>query len=296
VLLKHRFRGFIIIYHIMKIYPCFFIAVVQLFAISVSNAQSGKTATLHAPPPKIAVDGDIKEWGDSLAYYNPELKLNYSIANTKDTLYMAVRVSDRSEQTRILKAGLTIGIDPKGKKKDSYSITFPLNLNSNNQVAQVYKDDEGEITQQQRDELMRERLTTLRGIKVEGFKDIEDDMITTSNTYGFKVSFNYDEQGYLVCETAIPLNFFHIDDVTKNEWAFNFKINGIPRPGSTNQGGEQSGGRSGGGGRGGGMGGGGGRGGRGGKGGGGQNAQSGEAGHGILYKSEDFWDKFYLAK
>ena len=136
-------------------------------------------------------------------------------------------------------------------------------------------------------------LTSLRGIKVEGFKDIEGDMITTSNTYGIQTAINYDENGNLVCEAAIPLKFFHVDNLSKNEWAFNFKINGISRPRTNTSSDEQAerpGGR-------GGMGGmGGGRGGRGGGRGGSRSQSSLGSDRGEMGKSEDFWDKFYLAK
>ena len=80
---------------------------------------------LQPPPPNITIDGDAKEWGDSLRYYNAEKRLNYSLANTKDTLYMAVRINDRSEHIRVLRAGITLSVNTKGKKKESFSITFP---------------------------------------------------------------------------------------------------------------------------------------------------------------------------
>jgi YD repeat-containing protein len=281
-------------------FPCL-VLIGQFFAIVTCSAQSSKTAgTLQPPPPKIVIDGDLKEWGDSLRYYNAEKKLNYAIANTRDTLYMAIRINDRSEQMRILRAGLTFSIDPKGKKKETYSITFPLNMNGSASTADLRGKDEapGEVTQQERDELMQERLTTLRGIKVTGFKDVEDEMITTSNTYGFQTAVNYDSNGYLVCEAAIPMSFFHVDDPSKNEWAFNFRINGLQQKPRAS-GGEQESGEGGRGGRGGSMGGGGGgggRGGHGGRGGGSHGSTSGEAGHDALFKSEDFWEKFYLAR
>ncbi len=280
-------------------YPCLaFMAIIQFFAINTGIAQQKNAiGTLPAPPVNVKIDGEINEWGDSLHYYNADEKINYAIANTKDTLYMAVRINDRSQQRRILRAGLTVTIDPKGKKKDTYSITFPVNVQGSLQAPVVQQDDGGDVTQEDRDELMRERITSLRGIKVLGFKDIEGDMITTSNTYGFQTAVNYDEKGYLVCEAAIPLSFFHDADITKNEWAFNFKINGLQRkaPGQSGDASGESGG-SGRGGRGGGSG--GGRGGRGGGGRGGNHnsSASGDEGHDALYKSEDFWEKFYLAK
>src|ERR1700740_3586116 len=90
-----------------------FSVIIQLSAASLSKAQSPAGTSLTAPPQNISVDGSAKEWGDSLRYYNAEKRINYSLANTKDTLYMAVRVIDRSEQTRILKAGITFSINTK---------------------------------------------------------------------------------------------------------------------------------------------------------------------------------------
>lgn len=279
----------------------------QLFFRSNSPAQTAAPGPnkLQPPPANIVIDGDIKEWGDSLRYYNAEKQLNFAIANDKDNLYMAIRISDRSEQFRILRSGITFSVDTKGKKKESFSLTFPLNVQSSTPTFDMRGENPADITQQDRDELMRERLTTLRGIKVVGFKEIEGDMITTSNTYGIQAAINYDANGELVCEAAIPLKFFHADEIAKNEWAFNFKINGFKRP-AGNAGGEQEvvsgrGGRGGGGGFGGAGGGGtfggGGRGGgRGGRGGG---MRGGGAGGSVdrseLSRSIDFWEKFYLA-
>ena len=282
--------------------PCLLVTLIFVFVAGICNAQDG--GKLQAPPPNVVIDGDSKEWGDSLRYYNAAKHLNFALANNKDTLYMAIRTNDRSEQTRILKAGITLSIDTKGKKKEEYSITFPVNTEGSTTPPGPPKDDNGEVTQQERDELTRQKLTSLRGIKVEGFKDIEGDIITTSNTYGFQTGVNYDDNGYLVCEAAIPLKYFHDVDPSKNEWAFNFKINGLQRKTPSGDESEKSGGRGGRGGGGGmgggGMGGGGmggsGRGGRGGKGGGNRGDTSGTSGQSVLYKSEDFWTKFYLAK
>jgi hypothetical protein len=280
--------------------------IIQLFVIGITNAQTTKPAqtTLQAPPTAITVDGDLKDWGDSLRYYNDEKKIYYTLANDKTTLYAAIRIDDRMDQMRTLNAGITLGIDTKGKKKESFSLTFPLADPGSAPEFGKRQNENGEITKEDRDELMRERVTKLRNIKVEGFKDIEGDMITTSNTYGIKAAIDYDAAGNLIYEMAVPLQFFHVNDVTKNEWAFNFKINGLQKPaGASAASGEHQGGGGGGrGGRGGGMGGGGGmsgggRGGRGGRGGGGSGAGGADgAARSEMSKSVDFWEKFYLAK
>ncbi|MEN0055233.1 MAG: hypothetical protein AAGC65_16280 [Mucilaginibacter sp.] len=283
------------------IYCFIFTPAFLLCLVTAVNAQSAKTdqTTLKTPANPIVVDGSLKDWGDTLRYFNDEKKIGYTLANDKTMLYAVVRISDRLNEIRTLNAGITLGIDTKGKKKESFSLTFPLADPGSPPEFGKRSNQDGEITKEDRDELMRERVTKLRNIKVEGFKDIEGDMITTSNTYGIKAAIDYDDQGNLIYEMAIPLQFFHTDDITKNEWAFNFKINGIQRPkgeGAENPD-HQSGGFGGGsgrGGRGGGMGG-GGRGGRGGRGGGG-GFGGGQAGRSEISQSVDFWEKFYLAK
>lgn len=290
----------------MKRYLSFALTAIalQLAIANTSAAQSKqKSNTLQPPPPNVKIDGDLQEWGDSLRYYNEEKKLNYTLANDKDNLYMAIRVNDRLEQARILGAGLTLSIDTKGKKKDAYTLTFPVaDANNHNGMGMMNARKPGEdITQEDRDEMLRAHLTNLRDIKVTGFKDIEGDMITTTNTYGIKVGINYDANGYLVYEAAIPLKFFGTYKPDKDEWAFNFKINSLTKPSENGggEGGSMRGGRGGMGGMGGGMRGGDGmRGGRGGgmRGGGmsGNSSGSGMSDRSELFKSVDFWEKFYL--
>ena len=282
--------------------PLLCIGPLQLFLPNITFAQNKPVANqLQPPPSNITIDGYLNEWGDSLRYYNQDKQLNYALANDQDNLYMAIRINDRSEQIRVLRAGLTLGIDTRGKKKETFTMTFPVGDQSPQGMAETAQDlqsGNSDIKQEDHEELMKAKLTKLREIEVTGFKDIESETMTTSNTYGFKVAIDYDKDGNLVYEAAIPLKFFHADDLFKNEWAFNFKINGITKPGQDKNSGNHDGmTRGGSGGLGGGGGGGRGRmgGGRGSRmgGGGGNNAP---VDHSELSKSVDFWEKYYLAK
>jgi len=282
--------------------PLLCIGPLQLFLPNTTFAQNKAVANqLQPPPSNITIDGYLNEWGDSLRYYNQDKQLNYALANDQDNLYMAIRINDRSEQIRVLRAGLTLGIDTRGKKKETFTMTFPVGDQSPQGMAETAQDlqsGNSDIKQEDHEELMKAKLTKLREIEVTGFKDIESETMTTSNTYGFKVAIDYDKDGNLVYEAAIPLKFFHADDLFKNEWAFNFKINGITKPGQDKNSGNHDGmTRGGSGGLGGGRGGGRGRmgGGRGSRmgGGGGNNAP---VDHSELSKSVDFWEKYYLAK
>ena len=217
----------------------------QLFISATAFAQD-KAAPNHLlpPPSNIIIDGNLKDWGDSLRYYNQDKQLNYALANDQDNVYMAIRINDRSEQIRVLRAGLTLSIDTRGKKKETFTMTFPFGDGSAPSMAENAMDLHGgnnDVKQEEREELMKAKLTKLMEIKVTGFKDVESETMTTSNTYGFKVAIDYDKDGTLVYEAAIPLKFFHAGDLSKNEWAFNFKINGITRPGQNKDSGDHDG-------------------------------------------------------
>jgi hypothetical protein len=246
--------------------------------------------TLKPPPIGITIDGDLKDWGDSLRYLNADKHIDFSLANDKDNLYMAIRINDYSEQIMTLNAGLTLSIDTRGGKKERFSITFPVGEQGGLTGFGIPKKGNADSVKEDRDELIEARLTKLRGIKVVGFTDIEGTQITTSNTYGIQTAIDYDKDGYLVLEAAVPLKFFHADDLLKNEWAFNFKINAISSPSQNNGDADQGNG----GGRGGRGAGGGGRGGRGGGRGGQHNGQ--QANRSEMSKPIDFWEKFYLTK
>jgi len=197
-------------------------ASMQLFFAGISN---GQTTTLALKPPAgaITIDGNGQEWGDTLSYYNADSKIRYTLSNDKDKLYLVVKTKDPIAESNILVAGLTLSIDTKGRKKSSYTTTFP----SNGDGPQGLLTKAGEEPLDQK--ALRAKFLHLKKIAVHGFKDISDDYIGTTNTYGIQVAVDYDDKGYLIYEEAIPLDLFHAGDLVKNEWSFNIKLNGLEK-------------------------------------------------------------------
>ena len=282
------------------------------FALPLVGHAQQKTdkPTLQPPPAAVLVDGKLNEWGDSLRYLSGEKKIPYTLANDRDNIYLALRISDRTEQRRALMAGITFSIDPKGKKKETFSVTFPYtNPDAAPAEGMMPPPTDGQVPQPGNEDDRQERLaaslTRLKQIKATGFKDVLNEVMTTANLYGIKTALGFDSEGNLVYEAAVPIAMLHADGTDKNEWAFNIKINGItgPKLGDRPDGngrGEMSGSGMGGG-RG-GMGGGGGMGaGRGGMGGGrrgggmrGGQGSGSSADRSELFKEDDIWEKYYL--
>lgn len=278
--------------------PCTIISVLGLHVFSQPKTN---IKTIKAPQQAIVVDGILKDWGDSLSYYNEAKRLNYGFADDKENLYFAIRIQDRRQQAQAMRNGITLAFNPEGKKKEMYSLTFPSPDQEENSLYVMPKMDNAITGQQLKQEDMEDRrkadLLKLRDIEVKGFKDIETDHITTANTYGIKTVLNIDDQGALVYEAAIPIKMLHLDNASSKPWAFDIKINSFASSAKDNHAGLKPPGEAGGmGGMGrGGMGGGGRMGGgmrNGGMRGGGMGNTDGYAGQGDQGKAVEIKDKF----
>jgi hypothetical protein len=196
------------------------VASIQLILSGVCSAQATVLA-LKPPAGAVTIDGQGGEWGDTLSYYNEENKIRYTISNDKDKLYLVVKVKDAVQESNILLGGLTFNIDTKGRKRSSFTTTFPSN--GDGPQGLVSKAGDEPLNQK----ALRARYSKLKKIAVSGFREVNEDYITTTNTYGIQVAMDYTDDGYLVYEEAIPLALFHASDLTKGEWSFNIKLNGL---------------------------------------------------------------------
>jgi len=249
-------------------------------------AQKDTKQYMQKAPIDVNVDGKLTEWGDSLALYDIKTKLNYTVANNDTDLYVIAYVTDPKLRRKIMAAGITISVNPEGKKHKTYSLTYPVPDGS-----AIFKphtgDDDGE-------DIKKPSLLQSTSIKVAGFKDVESDVITTANTYGFKAAIKLDDKHNMVYETAIPIKMLNIKPGKNDELEINIQVNAIERP-TKSEGAEGGGMGGGGGGRGGGGGGmGGGGGGRGGRRGGGGAGGQGRTDPSGMGEATDFWVKLAL--
>jgi hypothetical protein len=76
----------------------------------------------------------------------------------------------------------------------------------------------------------KKALLTYKEIKVSGFKDIPDSLISLYNEHGVKTMANYDNEGNFLYEVAIPLKLMGLTPASTNELAYNVKLNGLQIP------------------------------------------------------------------
>ena len=208
--------------------PSYFLLCCAL-SVPASQAFSQTVKSLKKPQHTIQVDGNLKDWGDTLSYHNEAKKVNYELADDKENLYFAMRIENRGQQAQAMRNGITISFSPEGKKKEAYSLTFPSPDQDENSLYVMPKMDNAVTEQQLKQEDMEERrkadLLKLRDIQVKGFKDVETENISTANTYGIKTVLSLDDKGALVYEAAIPLKMIQVDKSSNKPWMFDIKIN-----------------------------------------------------------------------
>jgi hypothetical protein len=233
------------------------------------------------------VDGNLSEWGGTFQAYNKSVKLYYTLANDDKYLYLVVKSTDPTNNAKIAAGGITLNVNTAGKKsdKDAFSITYPV-VNRAGGRGQRGRGGFGSgrnntnlsdsAIKANTEEAHKQFIEAAKEIKVLGFKEITDTLISIYNEYSIKAMVGYDDQGNLTCETAVPLKALGLSADAPKEFAYQILLSGIPAPTTGGFGG-------------------GGRGGRGGVGRGGAGGRN-NIDYQELIAPTDFWAKYTLAK
>ncbi len=333
----------------------FLLAILLVFCFEKNFSQAPKFNNIQNnslwAAAKIKIDGDLSEWKNDFQAFNTTTKLYYLLANDDKYLYLVIQSTDATNKAKIAAGGITLTINTADKKKDkdAFILTYPV-------ITRAARGQRGQrgaggfgggggggaggfgggrnavpltdsAAKAAADLQHQQLIAASKEIKVAGFKDITDSLISIYNEYSIKAQLGYDAQGNFTYEMAIPLKTLGLSTASPKEFAYNVKVNGLQvamrnqdgaggrgnggAGGAGGFGGDVSGGAGGAGGFGGaGGGGGGGGGGRGGGGGGGGGRNGGGGGFGgaggggmrngidmqDLTSPTDFWGKYTLAK
>lgn len=88
----------------------------------------------------ISVDSSLNDWGDQLTH-DPGSKLFYGVSHDDHYLYLALQSRDPVVQRKIMAFGLTLWLDPTGKKEKDKGIRYPVPRKENIPVAESEEDE-----------------------------------------------------------------------------------------------------------------------------------------------------------
>jgi len=208
-----------------------FTVVAPLQAQKLKNIQEGGVWA----PANVKIDARLNDWGNTLQAYNKTIGINYTIANDDKNLYLVVKADDPAMANKIIAGGIDLTINTAGKKtdKNGYIITFPyVTVTSlRNQMSSFRTTQPGGGPGNAPDsaalaQMRKKAVTTFKEIKLVGFKDIADSVISIYNEYGIKAAADYDDKGALICELALPLKYMNLGGSTA-AFSYNLKLNGL---------------------------------------------------------------------
>jgi len=212
----------LIIFIVLLLFPRF-----KIFAQShLKNVQ----ATSVWAPANVKIDGKVNEWEDNFQAYNKSTRLFYTLSNNEKYLYLAITSTDAQNNTKIAAGGITLIINTAGKKKDkdAFILTYPVISTTGRgrgRGGRRQPGSEGDTVAI--NAAHRQLIESSKEIKVFGFKDVDDTLISIYNEYGIKTAIGYDTLGNYNYELAIPLKLLGLSPDNTAEIAYNVKVNGL---------------------------------------------------------------------
>ena len=209
----------------------------------------------------VKVDGKHNEWENKFKATNKSTNLTYTLANDAKNLYLAIQSKDVTNNNKILLGGISLTINPSGKKNDKegfkviypvinrqrgfgggsnrpVTVSSPSGGGSASTVVRVQGGPGGggfsrfqDMSPMQRDSMQRAIARTQLGgakeIKVFGFKDIQDSLISIYNEYSIKTIASISDEGVFMYELSIPLELLEMSADKPKEFSYNIKLNGL---------------------------------------------------------------------
>jgi hypothetical protein len=255
------------------------LSTICLIALTLTASQAQKLSDVQDVSvwaTGVKVDGKHNEWENNFKATNKSTNLTYTLANDAKNLYLAIQSKDLTNNNKIMLGGITLTVNPSGKKsdKEGFKVVYPV-INrqrgpgggANRSVTvsgtpggggatTVVRGMPGgaggfgrfqDMTPAQRDSLQRAiartQLASAKEIKVFGFKDIPDSLISIYNEYSIKTMASISDEGVFMYEASIPLELLEMSADNPKEFSYNIKLNGL----QINFGGFSGGGRPGGG-------------------------------------------------
>lgn len=212
------------------------IAVIISFS-SCSSTKSTGTAIKAEPwqETPIVIDGQNADWPNPYPSYDEKSKISYATSNDGENLYISMQTGDEATAMKILRAGMTLYIDPSGGRDQSISVQYPMPGNSTDVGGWRPKSESNQFSKG-RSEHMEKLIESSRDIAFQGFKTNCNGAIAVmqQNSCGIAVRMSMDEYQSLIWEIKIPFKSFYkgklsADDAGK-PIGICFAINAIPKP------------------------------------------------------------------
>lgn len=183
-------------------------------------------------PEKVKIDGKLNEWNNGFKAYNRNTRLLYILSNDDKNMYLVVKSTDFTTKAKIIAGGVNLIVNTEGKKKDkdAPSVTFPViehpeRLGGN--ISDRFENRNAGVDTELMHQLHERTIIAAKQIRVLGIKAITDTLISIYNTDGIKTALNFDTDGGLTLEMAVPLKYLNLTVDNTREMSYHIVLDGF---------------------------------------------------------------------
>jgi hypothetical protein len=175
----------------------------------------------------IVVDGNPGEWPTTSFQTNKDAFLVFAVANDSANLYFCIKIKDEKQQMRVMRSGMDLWIDVKGKKKKETGICFPLSHT-------LPPGDNRSMASGGRPDPKKMRLMFLLQVKemeLKGFREGLNGMVNNkANRSGIMAVINWDSANSMVYEARIPFRSLNADITALDHVSVGMIMKALPKP------------------------------------------------------------------
>jgi len=172
------------------------------------------------------------ETTEPLRFFDIKSKLQYDISNDDKNLYICIKATDQQSQMKIIKAGMTVGIDTLAKKKPQVEILFPFpgvhqqNSPPSENKKEWHRNDSTSQNQRKQFKLQYNE------IHLSGFKTPINGILPLHNEYNISVNITWDSLNIMYYKAIIPFKTFYKDSLVNSDstkiFDFSVTVNALP--------------------------------------------------------------------
>jgi hypothetical protein len=167
----------------------------------------------------IVVNGNSSEWENSLFSFNKPAQVNYALVNDSNAFYICIRIADEAAQMKVLRSGIDLRFNSKGKKRAEATMHFPIGGRMN----------QGDRYDRKTMHLMY--LLQMQDMQLSGFKNgVNGLQGIKSGKNGILAAVSWDSVDIMVYEARIPFSVFAEDVRAADPLTVGIVIKGAPKP------------------------------------------------------------------
>lgn len=219
------------------------IIVLMMVCVATMDAFAQESTAPNCPLASVVVvDGVADEW-DMEWQKDEDVKMSYNVCSDDANLYVRMKTADENIKRKIGMFGLTLWMNPDGKKKKKLGLKFPTGTEAKERVESMRNSfDQSKMSASERADFQKKVSKMLiEDVELIELIGLTKDPLTSSRsgiTNGIKVAIAINDSGEYVYEAVIPFKSYRLSKSSIEALGVGFETGKFVPPANKNSSGQ----------------------------------------------------------